>query len=189
MSDTPTRDPAQADAPLQDFSRSHAEFVALLEASLGLPDMVASAARARACAAAVAKMFRRSLLAHHDDEERDLFPAVLRAASPGAEAAHAQAMVTQLVSEHRQIAQLWKQLEPAVNGIANGYLPGLDPALLQELVRQFNAHVRAEEVEFLPFAQRVLARQGDDMAALGSAMHQRHEAAEIWAAAAVYGAN
>jgi hypothetical protein len=55
------------------------------------------------------KVFRDRLLAHHDDEERDLFPTALRT------------------------AQLWKQLEPAVQAIANGYLPRLDSALLHEL--------------------------------------------------------
>jgi hemerythrin-like domain-containing protein len=188
MSDNPTRQATEADAPLQDFSRCHAGFVTVLEASLGLPEMIATAARSRSCAADMLKMFRDRLLAHHDDEERDLFPAVLRVAQPGDEADRARAMVEQLVREHREIAQVWKQLEPAVQSIANGYLPRLDSALLQELVRRFNEHVRAEEEEFLPFAQQVLARQANDMAMLGLALHRRHEVEEIMAAAVVYGA-
>lgn len=189
MSETSTHRVAETAAPLQDFSRCHVEFVTLLEASLGLPEMVATATRARGCAADVLKMFRDRLLAHHDDEERDLFPAVLQVAGPGTEAERAQAMVAQLVREHREIAQLWKQLEPAMQAIANGALPLLDSELLHELVMRFNEHVRAEEVEFLPFAQRVLARQAADMAALGLALHRRHEADEIMAAAMVYGAS
>jgi hemerythrin-like domain-containing protein len=97
-------------------------------------------------------------------------------------------MVAQLVREHREIAQLWKQLEPAVHAIANGYLPQLDSALLRDLVQRFNEHVRVEEEEFLPFAQRVLAREAEDMAMLGLALHRRHEAEEIMATAVVYGA-
>ena len=72
--------------------------------------------------------------------------------------------------------------------VANGYLPQLDAALLQELVERFNAHVRLEEDEFLPFAQQVLAREAEDMAMLGLALHRRHEAEEIMATAVVYGA-
>jgi hemerythrin-like domain-containing protein len=189
MSETSTRREAEAAAPLHDFSKCHVGFVTLLETSLGLPEMVATAAQARGCAADVLKMFRNRLLAHHDDEERDLFPAVLQVAGPGDEADRAQAMVAQLVREHREIAQLWKQLEPAVQAIANGDLPRLDSALLHELVRRFNEHVRTEEVEFLPFAQRVLARQAKDMAALGLALHRRHEAEEIMATAVIYGAS
>lgn len=188
MSDASTRQSTEADAPLQDFSRCHVGFATVLEAALGLPEMIVSAARSRSCAADMLKMFHDRLLAHHDDEERDLFPAVLRVAQPGAEADRARAMVAQLVREHREIAQLWKQLEPGVQAIANGYLPRLDSALLQELVKRFNEHVRVEEEEFLPFAQQVLARQADDMAMLGLALHQRHEAQEIMATAVVYGA-
>ena len=189
MAEAPTRPAAETDAPLQDFSRSHIAFVTLLEASLGLPEMVATAAQARSCAADVLKMFRDRLLAHHDDEERDLFPAVLQVAQPGNEADRARSMVEQLVREHREIAQLWKQLEGAVQAIASGYLPRLDAALLQELVQRFNEHVRAEEEDFLPFAQQVLARQPRDMAGLGLALHRRHEAEEIMTTAVVYGAN
>jgi len=140
--------------PLQDFSRCHVGFVTVLETALGLPQMIDTAARSRACAADMLKMFHDRLLAHHDDEERDLFPAVLRVAQPGDEADRAQAMVAQLVREHREIAQLWKQLEPSVQAIANGDLPRLDSALLNELVRRFNEHVRTEEEEFLPSRSR-----------------------------------
>ena len=188
MSDRSTRQATDADAPLQDFSRCHAGFVTVLEASLGLPEMIATAARSRSYAADMVKMFRDSLLAHHDDEERDLFPAVLRVAQPGDEGNRARAMVDQLVREHREIAQLWKQLEPAVQAVANGYLPRLDAAQLTELVTRFNDHVRAEEEEFLPFAQQVLAREAKDMATLGLALHRRHEVEEVMATAVVYGA-
>jgi hemerythrin-like domain-containing protein len=187
MSDTPTRRATETESPLQEFSNCHDGFVTVLEAALGLPAMIAAAAQSRSCAADTLKMFRDRLLAHHDDEERDLFPAVLEVAQPGEEADRAQTMVAQLVREHREIAQLWKQLEPAVQAIANGYLPRLDAALLQELVRRFNEHVRTEEEQFLPFAQQVLARQAEDLAMLGMALHRRHEAEEIMSTAVVYG--
>ena len=182
------RPSTEADSPLQDFSDCHAGFVTVLEAALGLPGMIAAAARSRSCAADMLKMFRDSLLAHHEDEERDLFPAVLRIAQPGPEAERASAMIAQLIREHREIAQLWKRLEPTVQGIANGYLPRLDSALLEDLVRRFNDHVRLEEDEFLPFAQQVLAREAEDMAMLGRTLHRRHEATGVMSTAVVYGA-
>jgi hemerythrin-like domain-containing protein len=187
MSDTSIREAAEAAAPLQDFSKCHVGFVTVLETALGLPEMISTAAKSRSCAADMLKMFRDRLLAHHDDEERDLFPAVLRIAQPGEEADRARAMVAQLVREHREIAQLWQRLQPAVQAVANGYLPRLDGALLQELVARFNEHVRLEEEQFLPFAQQVLARQAEDLAMLGLALHRRHEAEEIMSTAVVYG--
>ena len=188
MSDTPTRQSTEADAPLQDFSKCHVGFVTVLETALSLPGMIDTATRSRSCAADMLKMFHDRLLAHHDDEERDLFPAVLRVAQPGDEADRAKTMVAHLVREHREIAQLWKQLEPSVQAVANGYLPQLDSALLHDMVGRFNEHVRIEEEEFLPFAQQVLARQAEDMAMLGLALHRRHEVEEIMATAVVYGA-
>ncbi len=185
---TPTRLTAAADAPLQDFSTCHAGFVRILETALDLPAMIDTAARSRSCAADLLKMFRTSVLAHHDDEERDLFPAVLRVAQPGEEAERARTMVEQLTREHREVAQIWKRLEPTVEAVARGYLPRLDVALLHELVKHFNEHVRSEEDEFLPFAQKVLAREAGDMANLGMALHQRHEVEKIMSAAVVYGA-
>jgi hypothetical protein len=187
MSDTSIRTASEADAPLQDFSTCHTGFVTVLEAALGLPEMIATAERSRSCAANMLKMFRDSLLAHHDDEERDLFPTVLRLAQPGEEADRARDMAAQLVREHREIAQLWRQLEPAVQAIARGELPRLDAALLHELVTRFNEHVRLEEEQFLPFAQQVLARQAGDLAMLGLALHRRHETEEIMSTAVVYG--
>jgi hemerythrin-like domain-containing protein len=188
MSDASIREPAESDdAPLQDFSTCHAGFVTVLETALGLPDMLATAARSRSCAADLLKMFNDRVLAHHDDEERDLFPAVLRVARPGDEAQRAQAMVAQLVREHHEIAQVWKRLAPAVQAVANGYLPPFDAGLLAELVRRFNEHVRAEEEDFLPFAQQVLAREAEDLAMLGMALHRRHEAEAVLSAAVVYG--
>src|SRR5512140_148053 len=90
MTDTPTRQATEAGTPLQDFSNCHGGFVTVLETALGLPEMIVTAARSRACAADTLKMFRDRLLAHHDDEERELFPAVLRVAQPGEEAARAR---------------------------------------------------------------------------------------------------
>jgi hemerythrin-like domain-containing protein len=188
MAHTPTRHATEADTPLQDFSTCHVGFVTMLEAALGLPAMIDTAARSRSCAADMLKMFRDSLLAHHDDEERDLFPAVIRIAQPGEEADRARTMVAQLIGEHREIARLWKQLEPSVQAVARGYLPRLDSALLHELVERFNAHVRVEEEQFLPFAQQVLARQAEDLAMLGLTLHRRHETADIMSRAVVYGA-
>ena len=50
MSDTPTRQ-ATDDTPLQDLSHCHVGFVTVLEAALGLPEMIVTPARSRSCAA------------------------------------------------------------------------------------------------------------------------------------------
>ena len=105
----------QIDAPLEEFSKCHHEFVSKLHAALYLPDLVNSAARARAMAADLLALFRQGLLTHHEDEERELFPIVQHAAKDGEERAEVDAMVAQLVREHRTVEQLWKRIEPAVS--------------------------------------------------------------------------
>ena len=189
MSTVQSHEAAQAQGPLQDFSNCHGEFVALLEGVTGLPEMVAVASAARSRAAGLLKMFRHDVLAHHQDEELELFPAVLEAALPGAEAGRARAMVDQLVAEHREVARLWKELEPSIEAVARGHLPNVDQVLLHAIVRHFLDHVRHEEEDFLPFAQQVLERRGEEMASLGMALHHRRNVAEIWAASVVYGAS
>jgi len=41
MSDTPNLQAIESDAPRQNFSRCHVGFLTLLEASFGLPEMIA----------------------------------------------------------------------------------------------------------------------------------------------------
>lgn len=57
MSHTPSRQATDTGAPLQDFSTCHVGFLTVLETALGLPEMIASAARSRSCAADILKMF------------------------------------------------------------------------------------------------------------------------------------
>ena len=165
----------QIDAPLEEFSKSHHQFVSQLHAALYLPDLVNSAARARAMATDLLTMFRQGLLVHHEDEERELFPAVQHAAMEGEEKATVDAMVARLVGEHRAIELLWRRLEPAVSEVSAGQTPSIDAALLEDIVQHFFAHVHFEEHDFLPLAQRILSRHSSEMAALGMALHTRHD--------------
>lgn len=166
--------PAPMAAPLADFSECHHQFVATLHAALYLPELVASAARARAMSEELLRMFRQGLMAHHQDEERELFPAVQHAAQPGEERARVDAMVEQLVREHRDMELLWKRIEPAIAEAAAGGTPTLEPGLMEVLVQHFFAHVHFEEQDFLPLAQQILGRSSEEMAALGLALHTRH---------------
>ncbi|MBC5763091.1 hemerythrin domain-containing protein [Ramlibacter albus] len=177
MTYTDSAEPVHVDAPLAEFSECHHEFVARLHSALYLPELVAAAAKARAMAEDVIDLFTGGVLQHHQDEERELFPAVVAAARPGDEEQEVRAMVRRLVDEHRDTERRWKELEPAVRLIATGGTPAIDHVLLEDLVQHFFAHAHYEEEHFLPAAQRILGRQSQDMAALGKALHTRHAAA------------
>ncbi len=174
MSSPPENDHLHVGPALAGFTESHHRFVGQMHTALYLPELMESAARARAMAAELLQMYRSGLLIHHQDEERELFPAVQLAAAPGAERTRVDAMVEQLVLEHRAMEARWRSIEPQLVEASQGGLPRMDGALIEDLVQHFFAHVHFEEHEFLPLAQAILVRHGATMKALDLALHKRH---------------
>ena len=164
-------DPARS---LEAFSRCHDGIVEQLRTFSALPALVAAAERSRQVAAATLALFENGVLAHHGDEESELFPAVLRWAQPGAEQEKVKALTRRLVQEHREIENLWKRSRAAVAAVARGKLAGLEKGATMRLVQAYIAHARFEESEFLPLAEEILGRDGAHMAALGMSLHMRH---------------
>ncbi len=165
---------ASNDSPIQDFSHCHEGIVKKLDLLGELPALLAPAERARDIAATALGFFHEAIFAHHTDEERELFPAVLASALAGEEKARVQAMVKRLTAEHRALEALWKSLEPGLKKVAKGQTGPLDAAQVQSLVTQYQAHARYEETEFLPLSQTILGRNDHHMAALGLSLHMRH---------------
>jgi len=164
-------DPARS---LEAFSRCHDGIVEQLRTFSALPALVAAAERSRQVAAATLALFENGVLAHHGDEESELFPAVLRWAQPGAEQEKVKALTRRLVQEHREIENLWKRSRAAVAAVARGKLAGLEKGATMRLVQAYIAHARFEESEFLPLAEEILGRDSAHMAALGMSLHMRH---------------
>lgn len=171
---TDTPEPVHIDGSLAAFSDCHHDFVAQLHSALYLPELVSAAGKARAMSHELLKMFTHDVATHHAEEEHELFPAVLRAADPGEELDEVRAMVAQLVREHRELDVSWSKLRPSIEAVARGETPALDAALIEDIVQHFFAHAHFEEEHFLPLAQKILGRQGEAMAELGRAMHERH---------------
>jgi hemerythrin-like domain-containing protein len=165
--------------PLADFSQCHVGILSKLEAFKELPALQAAAAQARTVAAQTLALFEDAVCEHHADEERELFPAVLRSAMRGEESDFAQAMVLRLTAEHRHIETLWKKIEPAVKAVAKSRAVDLDLAAVESLVRAYTAHARFEEEHFLPLAQTVLGRNRNHMDALDLSLHLRHTPAPL----------
>jgi len=170
----PQRHPVDLQSPLTGFSHCHAGITAQLEALAGLPALVEAAQRAKAVASGTMALFKDAVFEHHAEEERELFPAVLRSATAGAERERVAAIVQRLTLEHRELEALWKVLQPAVDAAAHGRATDLDAGLAHQLVRDYLQHARFEEQEFLPLAETILKRNGDHLAALGLSLHLRH---------------
>lgn len=159
--------------PLDSFSRCHQGIIARLEEAVELPQLAEAATRARAVASRLQKMFDEMVIKHHQEEEVELFPAVLRCAS-AQEYPLVKRLVAQLVIEHRAVESEWKQLQQQVRRLARGSDTALDGARMMRLVQLYLQHARTEEAEFLPLADGILRRNGDHLAALAVALHMRH---------------
>jgi hemerythrin-like domain-containing protein len=139
-----------------------------------LPELVAAAQRARTISADLLVLFTKSILPHHADEEKELFPAVLADAKDGEEKSKAAAMVRRLTAEHRGIEAAWHELKPSLQAAAAGKSATVDAQAVAELVLAYTAHASYEEAEFLPLAHAILGRNEYHMAALGLSLHMRH---------------
>lgn len=171
---------SQAASPIEEFTQCHAGIVAQLDELARLPALLEAAAQARRIAGECASFFNTVVREHHAEEERDLFPAALASAAAGEERTALQDMVDRLTREHRQIEARWAVIEPALAAAAKGRRDtGLDHAAVMGLVRDYEAHARYEERRFLPLAREILARDGNQEAALRIALHVRREMPQL----------
>ena len=170
----PTSQP-QGDEPLNQFAHCHSGILSRLSMLDELPGLLGPAARARMIAEQALSFFREAIFEHHLEEERELFPAVLASAHPGEEQERVQSIAERLTREHRVLEGLWKSLEKDLKRVAKGMDADLDTVDVHRLVREYSAHARFEESEFLPLAHTILGRNGNHMAALGLSLHMRHQ--------------
>lgn len=175
----------QPAAPIASFSQCHEGILKHLSALAGLPALAEAAARARQVAEETERFFRAAVYEHHQEEERELFPAVLASATRGAEHDQVQAIVSQLTQEHREVEAAFEAIEPSLKRLAKGHetpLTGTElAAQVSALVTRYEEHARYEENEFLPLSERILGRNSNHMAALGLSLHLRHALPEVLA--------
>ncbi len=165
--------------PIDDFSQCHVGIISNLNLLGELPALLEPATRARRIAAETLKFFRDAVYEHHQEEERELFPAVLASAVKGDERDKVQSLVNTLTTEHRQVEAAWSKLEPKLKDVAKGHDSDIDGAQISALVHTYLAHARLEEQVFLPLAQTILGRNSNHLAALGMSMHMRHTMPEV----------
>lgn len=160
--------------PIGGFARCHEAITDRLDTLGGLPPLVEAAARARRIALEALQFFDAAIVPHHEEEERELIPAVRQSAVPGEESRHVEAVAQRLVAEHRRLEALWAKLKPRLKLVAAGRDASVDARCMEELVAGYKAHAAFEETEFLPLAETILGRRSRDLAALGLSLHIRH---------------
>jgi hemerythrin-like domain-containing protein len=160
--------------PLVNFSNCHVGIVSQLERLSELPALLAPADLARKTAQHALAFFPKAIYEHHADEEKELFPSVLASAQVGVERMRVEALVNNLISQHRRLEHLWESLVSDLGKVAKGQSHQLNTAALQDLVTAYQAHASMEEEEFLPLSEEILGRNSNHMAALGLSLHLRH---------------
>jgi hemerythrin-like domain-containing protein len=120
---------------------------------------------ARKAAQQVHRYFSTAAKQHHQDEEVDVFPKLIRQSLKMADMIHG------LKKEHAELDRLWAALEPQLRR-----LPARDDAaeftrLAQELDAVYRRHMAVEENQFLDQAQHMLSRQ--QLGDIGRAMAER----------------
>jgi hemerythrin-like domain-containing protein len=124
--------------------------------------------QARQAAVNVMRYFDTAGEHHHDDEERDLFPALTAAAQGASEL---RSLIERLESEHSMMRTLWRRLRTELEAIAAGASAQLDARLVEDFSSLYRSHIALEESQLLPAAERVL--DAAEKERLGAAMAAR----------------
>jgi hemerythrin-like domain-containing protein len=129
-----------------------------------------SDAQACSAAAGVMRYFDTAARHHHDDEEIDLFPALIESMA-GSDAVCLRDLTEALMRDHRELDRRWRALRAVLEQVAAGAPVQLDATEVDAFVDRYAAHIAREEAELLPMAERLL---GDDaLEHIGRAMRQR----------------
>lgn len=106
-------------------------------------------AQAREAAQSILRYFEIAAPLHHEDEDRDLYPALRALQDPDL-----TARVDAVEAEHTELGQLWQAVAPWLRATTNGEaLP--PPPELDRFATRYPAHAQREEDEVYPAASRL----------------------------------
>ena len=146
------------EVPLEMLAACHLRVQSQCRTLLGLvPHLAAHGAdpQAREAAVAVMRYFETAALHHHEDEELDLFPALLESMA-GSDAVCLRELSAALVADQRVLEQRWRSLRRVLEQVAAGTAAALAVDEAQAFVGLDERHMAREEAELLPMAARLL---------------------------------
>ncbi len=127
-------------------------------------------APARDAARAVMRYFDTAARHHHEDEEIDLFPALVESMA-GSDAVCLRELTAALTADHRELERHWRALRAALLDVAGAGAARLDDAQVRAFTDLYERHIAREEAELLPMARRLLGEAELDR--IGLAMRRR----------------
>lgn len=128
---------------------------------------------AQQAAGAVLQYFDKAAALHHADEENDLMP-MLQATAEGEDAALLDALVPEILADHRQMDRIWTALKGQLDAIAGATAATLSADDVARFADYYAAHMAKEETQLAPMAIRLFS--SEQMARLGEAMRERRNA-------------
>lgn len=137
---------------------------------------------AQEAATAVMRYFDTSARHHHDDEERDLFPALIESMA-GSDAICLRELTAALTAEHREFETRWQTLRAVLAQVAAGQTVQLAQDDVSGFAQLYERHIAREESELLPMAQRLLSDAELDR--IGLAMRTRRAVSSAQASPSV----
>jgi hemerythrin-like domain-containing protein len=128
--------------------------------------------QARLAAQGILRYFDSAGKFHHQDEEKDLFPALL--AGEKDEQEHLDALRQRLLREHVGMLAAWNELRPVLLQLAEGKNARLDDRLAERFIGSHTMHIAVENSELLPLAARLLTPE--QLLQIGRRMAERRGA-------------
>lgn len=128
--------------------------------------------QARQAAQNILRYFDTAGQFHHQDEEDNLFPALLALEVPDKEAI--KTLVERLLAQHQVMFAAWSDVRAVLVKIAEGIETPLPDALVDRLVGSYTPHIHLEETELLPLSARLL--NPEQITGLGKEMAKRRGA-------------
>ena len=122
----------------------------------------------KAAARQVITYFSRSGRQHHEDEEQDLFPLLVRQSLKLAD------LINSLKQEHQTLDELWQAIEPELRRMPEPSDSDAFITAASAFCSLNREHVIRENTDFLPVAQSSLSSQ--QISDIGRAMAQRRGA-------------
>lgn len=122
-------------------------------------------------ARAILRYFDTAGQYHHQDEEQDLFPALLASGNPSA-----SEYVARLLAEHKVMDAAWQALRPLLIAIAEDNANTLDADVVAHFIDSYARHIAFENSLLLPLATTLLDTQ--QLQLLGRCMAERRGVAD-----------
>jgi hemerythrin-like domain-containing protein len=124
--------------------------------------------QAQQAASGILRYFDTAGKFHHQDEEENLFPALLDCPDTDT------GLLTRLLAEHEGMLSAWTALRPALAQLAACHEVVLNSVLIEDFIVRHTGHIAIENAQLLPMAARLLSPQ--QIMSIGRQMSERRGA-------------